>query len=78
MQSGLVKLDECVDTDGKYLPVEFGWKPSLSVAAGQAAVAMQKPASSSSGGSIASTSAAGGSQGGASNQTTVRKGSIIT
>ena len=76
VQSGLVKLDECVDTDGKYLLVEFGWKPSLSVAAGQAAVAMQKPASSSSGGAVASTSAAGGSQGGASNQTTVRKGSI--
>ena len=74
MQSGLVKLDECVDTDGKYVLVEFGWKPSLSVVAGQAAVVMRQPVSNSSGAAV-STSAAGGSQG-ASNQTTVRKGSI--
>lgn len=31
--SGLVKLDECVDTDEKYVLVELGWKPSLSEAA---------------------------------------------
>lgn len=31
--SGLVKLDECVDTDGKFVLVELGWKPSLSAAA---------------------------------------------
>ena len=31
--SGLVKLDECVDTDENYVLVELGWKPSLSQAA---------------------------------------------
>ena len=31
--SGLVKLDECVDTKQKFLMVELGWKPSLSKAA---------------------------------------------
>ena len=31
--SGLVKLDECVDTKQKFLMVELGWKPSLSEAA---------------------------------------------
>jgi len=25
--SGIVKLDECVDTEGKYLIVRMGWKP---------------------------------------------------
>lgn len=75
VQSGLVKLDECVDTDGKYLLVEFGWKPSFSVAAGQVAVAMQQPVSSGGADKIASNVVGGGSQG-ASNQTTVRKGSV--
>lgn len=28
--SGLVKLDECVDTNKNYVLVELGWKPSLS------------------------------------------------
>jgi len=28
--SGLVKLDECVDTEENYVLVELGWKPSLS------------------------------------------------
>jgi hypothetical protein len=31
--SGLVKLDECVDTGQKFVLVELGWKPSLSKAA---------------------------------------------
>ena len=31
--SGLVKLDECVDTEQKFILVELGWKPSLSAAA---------------------------------------------
>jgi hypothetical protein len=31
--SGLIKLDECVDTDENYVLVELGWKPSLSQAA---------------------------------------------
>jgi len=31
--SGLVKLDECVDTAQKFLIVQLGWKPSLSEAA---------------------------------------------
>jgi len=33
--NGLVKLDECVDTDEKYILVELGWKPELSAAARQ-------------------------------------------
>jgi len=28
--NGLVKLDECVDTNEKYILVELGWKPELS------------------------------------------------
>lgn len=43
VQSGLVKLDECVDTEGKYVLVEFGWKPNLSSAAANAASAMVSP-----------------------------------
>jgi len=31
--SGLVKLDECVDTKQKFLIVQLGWKASLSEAA---------------------------------------------
>ncbi|MDC1275562.1 hypothetical protein N8Z32_02065 [Ascidiaceihabitans sp.] len=31
--SGLVKLDECVDTEENYVLVELGWKPALSQAA---------------------------------------------
>ena len=30
---GLVKLDECVDTEDLYILVELGWKPELSKAA---------------------------------------------
>ena len=33
--SGLVKLDECVNTDENYVLVELGWKPSLSQAASE-------------------------------------------
>ena len=75
VQSGLVKLDECVDTEKKYVLVEFGWKPSLSAAAGQAAAAMRQTATSSASGSAASSGGDGSLEGG-SNQTTVRKGSI--
>lgn len=31
--SGIVKLDECVDTEGKYVMVALGWKPQTSQAA---------------------------------------------
>ena len=48
-QSGLVKLDECVDTDGKYLLVEFGWKPAFSDAAAGAATKMAQGAAASQG-----------------------------
>jgi len=34
--SGIVKLDECLDTEQKFILVEMGWKPSLSEAAGSA------------------------------------------
>lgn len=34
--SGIVKLDECVDTQQKFILVEMGWKPALSKAAGDA------------------------------------------
>ena len=33
VQSGIIKLDECVDTEGKYVLVALGWKPRLSAAA---------------------------------------------
>ncbi len=38
--SGLVKLDECVDTEGKYVLVQLGWKPATSAAAADAKVTM--------------------------------------
>lgn len=31
--SGIIKLDECVDSNQKFVLVEMGWKPSLSAAA---------------------------------------------
>lgn len=34
--SGIVKLDECVSTEGKYVLVQLGWKPSTSAAAADA------------------------------------------
>lgn len=50
VQSGLVKLDECVDTDGKYLLVEIGWKPEFSDAAAAASQKMADSVSSESSG----------------------------
>jgi hypothetical protein len=44
--SGLVKLDECVDTAGKYVLVTLGWKPSLSRAAANSQRQMTQPAAS--------------------------------
>jgi hypothetical protein len=38
--SGIAKLDECVDTEGKYLLVQLGWKPALSAGAADAKQAM--------------------------------------
>lgn len=32
-QSGVVKLDECVDTEGNFVLVRMGWKPEMSEAA---------------------------------------------
>ena len=49
VQSGLVKLDECVDTEGKYLLVELGWKPAFSDAAAGAATKMAQGAAASNG-----------------------------
>jgi len=34
--SGIVKLDECVSTEGKYVLVQLGWKPATSAAAADA------------------------------------------
>jgi hypothetical protein len=34
--SGLVKLDECVSAEGKYVLVQMGWKPATSAAAADA------------------------------------------
>jgi len=47
VQSGLVKLDECVDTEGNYLLVELGWKPAFSDAAAGAATKMAQGAAAS-------------------------------
>jgi len=38
--SGIVKLDECVNTEEKYVLVALGWKPSLSKAAADSKVTM--------------------------------------
>lgn len=38
--SGIAKLDECVDIEGKYLLVQLGWKPALSAGAADAKQAM--------------------------------------
>jgi hypothetical protein len=35
-QSGVVKLDECVDTEGNFVLVRMGWKPEMSEAAADA------------------------------------------
>lgn len=43
--SGLAKLDECVDTNEKFVMVELGWKPEFSTAARDAAATMQGGAS---------------------------------
>ena len=47
VQSGLVKLDECVDTEEKYLLVQLGWKPEFSRAAANAATEMAEGAAAS-------------------------------
>ena len=39
--SGIVKLDECVDTEEKYLLVQLGWKPSMSAGAADSKQAME-------------------------------------
>ena len=44
---GVVKLDECVDAEGKYLLVRMGWKPELSRAAAGVAGVMEEHANSS-------------------------------
>ena len=40
--SGIVKLDECVSTEGKYVLVQLGWKPALSAGAADAKQTMNK------------------------------------
>lgn len=52
--SGLIKLDECVDTEKKYILVELGWKPELS----KAASSVQSEMVSNQGSNVA-TSASG-------------------
>jgi hypothetical protein len=47
VMSGVVKLDECVDAEGKYLLVRMGWKPEFSRAAAGAAGVMAESAKSS-------------------------------
>jgi hypothetical protein len=42
--TGIVKLDECVDVDQKYVLVTLGWKPSMSRAAAAANTQMNAPA----------------------------------
>ncbi|MDE0784446.1 MAG: hypothetical protein OSB34_14855 [Planktomarina sp.] len=44
---GLVKLDECVDKQEKYVLVEMGWKPSLAQAAGDAGAQINQSGQSS-------------------------------
>ncbi|PNU18536.1 hypothetical protein C2E25_17155 [Geothermobacter hydrogeniphilus] len=46
--SGVIKLDECVNVDGKYILVRMGWKPSLSAFAADASKAAARPMSSQS------------------------------
>ena len=40
--SGIIKLEECLDTEEKVIIVEMGWKPSLAKAAGNAAATTKK------------------------------------
>jgi hypothetical protein len=60
--SGIAKLDECVDTEGKYLLVQLGWKPALSAGAADAKEAMNNPSAGTEQSSQATTSAASGSK----------------
>ena len=60
--SGIAKLDECVDTEGKYLLVQLGWKPALSAGAADAKEAMNNPSAGTEQSSQATTSAVSGSK----------------
>lgn len=48
--SGIVKLDECVDTEENYIMVALGWKPKMSAAAQTAAQGLAGQTASSVGG----------------------------
>lgn len=47
--SGIVKLDECVDTNENYIMVALGWKPKMSAAAQTAAQGLAGQAASAGG-----------------------------
>jgi|GEM_PF-437036 len=61
--SGIAKLDECVDTEGKYLLVQLGWKPALSAGAADAKQAMNNGSAGGEPSTQAAVSQASGSAG---------------
>ena len=61
--SGIAKLDECVDTEGKYLLVQLGWKPALSAGAADAKQAMNNGSAGGEPSTHAAVSQASGSAG---------------
>ena len=71
--SGIVKLDECVDTEGKYVMVALGWKPEMSRAARQATQGLAGQSDSggvgASGASGQAATAQSGGQGATETQT---------
>lgn len=61
--SGIVKLDECVDIDGKYVLVALGWKPGMSAGARQAQQALRgEGATASAAADDSSSASSGGTQ----------------
>jgi hypothetical protein len=56
VMSGVIKLDECVDPEEKYLMVRMGWKPAFSKAAGDASVTMSESVERGRGGNSAAKS----------------------
>jgi hypothetical protein len=57
--AGIVKLDECVDTDEKFILVKMGWKPETSKAAANARNIINDDISNSSNGQSSGSNSSG-------------------
>jgi hypothetical protein len=57
--AGIVKLDECVDTEEKFILVKMGWKPETSKAAANARNIINNDISNSSNGQSSGNNSSG-------------------